>query len=251
MKPTVTERRNEIAQRVLKDGHISVRELADHFHVSTETIRKDLLYLEEKNIVTKGHGDAILSSAYQENPFSRKANTHTLEKSRIAERAVSMIPQGGVVLLDSGSTAAKAAQMLNLRHELTIITNSLAAAQALSETDNHLLLLGGELRMQSLSMVGPWAAASIGCVQADIALMGCDGFHDSGPSIRSYRELEIKRKMVACAGEAVLLCDSSKLDQKGLYAFADFSDFSCLITDNGITEEQKQRYSEKMELIIV
>lgn len=245
------ERRNEIAQRVLRDGHVAARELADEFRVSSETIRKDLLYLESKNIITKGHGAAVASGVYREQALSRKTAIHAPEKARIAERAISLIPEGGVVLIDAGSTAAKAAQLLSLRTDLTIITNSLAAAQALSDTENHLLVLGGELRTQSQSLVGSWTAQCIGSVQADVALMGCDAFQEEGPCVRSYRELEIKRCMVDRAQMVALLCDASKFGQTGLYRFASFAELSCLITDSGISEEQKADLSRKVDLIVI
>ena len=58
----ISERRKQIAQMVMEQGYISVRDLSDCFQVSTETIRKDLLDLEQKNIINKGHGDATISS---------------------------------------------------------------------------------------------------------------------------------------------------------------------------------------------
>lgn len=245
------ERRDEIARQVLRDGHVSARMLADEFQVSTETIRKDLLYLESRKIITKGHGAAVAPAVYQEQVFSRKTAVRASEKARIAQRAVSLVPEGGVVLIDVGSTAAKAAQLLNLRADLTVITNSLAAARALSDTKNHLLVLGGELREQSQSLVGAWTAECIGSVQADVALMACDAFQEEGPCVRSYRELEIKRAMVARSQTVVLLCDASKFAQKGLYRFASFGDLSCVVTDSGITEEQRADLSKKVDLIIV
>lgn len=251
MKTTITARRNEIARRVLQDGHISVRELADDFAVSTETIRKDLLYLEERNLIVKGHGDATLASVYQESPFYRKEGLQAAEKARIAARAVAMVPDNGVVILDSGTTVASAAPLLSLRRGMTIITDSLAAAQSLSATENHVLVVGGEIREASRSLVGTWAAGSIRSVEADIALMACDGFQRQGPGTRSYRELEVKRAMTEAAAKVILLCDSSKLSLKSLYCFGDFQDFDCLVTDDGITDEQRRCFGDLFELIVV
>lgn len=246
----ISERRKQIAQMVMEQGYISVRDLSDCFQVSTETIRKDLLDLEQKNIINKGHGDATISSTYQENPFDMKVYTHIESKAKIAEKAVGLIPEGGVVMVDSGSTNMQVAKLLNLKNGLVVVTNSLSAAQVLSGTSNQLLVIGGELRNKSLSFVGSWAANSLSTVRADIAFIGCDGFHNTGPSIRSYRELQIKQMMIDNAKKAVLVCDSSKLDNEGMYTVAEFNRFSCMITDSGITPEQKKKYSEKMELII-
>lgn len=250
MKTSISERRSEIARRVVKHGHISVRELADFFEVSTETIRRDLLYLEEKNVVVKGHGDATLSTVYQENPFARKEELNAEQKGRIAERAAAMVPDNGVVILDSGTTVAAAAPLLSLRTGLTIITDSLASAQSLSAVENHVLVVGGEIREPSRSLVGTWAASAIRTVEADVALMACDGFQRLGPGTRSYRELEIKRAMTNAASHVILLCDSSKFSIKSLYCFGAFQEFDCLITDEGITDEQRETFEKRIPLVI-
>lgn len=105
-----------------------------------------------KNIINKGHGDATISSTYQENPFDMKVYTHIESKAKIAEKAVGLIPEGGVVMVDSGSTNMQVAKLLNLKNGLVVVTNSLSAAQVLSGTSNQLLVIGGELRSKSLSL---------------------------------------------------------------------------------------------------
>lgn len=251
MKASISERRSEIARRVVRDGHISVRDLADYFSVSTETIRKDLIYLEERNVVVKGHGDATLASAHLESPFYEREVKRKHEKNRIAERAVAMVPPNGVVLLDSGTTAGCAALLLSLQSGRTIVTNSLSAANSLTASDNQVLVVGGEIREGSRSLVGTWAVDSISSVRADIALMACDGFHTDGPAIRSYRELAVKQAMVCAASKAVLLCDSSKLSRTGMYRYNVFSDFDCLITDSGASEEEQRSLSSRISLVVV
>lgn len=250
MKVTISERRNAIARRVVKDGHISVRELADEFGVSTETIRKDLLYLEERSLIVKGHGDATLARVYQESPFYHKVELQQEQKMRIAERAAAMVPDSGVVLLDSGTTVACAASFLALRTGLTIITNSLVAAQTLAPSENHVLVVGGEIRESSRALVGSWASSALRSVEADIAFMGCDGFQRSGPASRSYREIEVKRAMMDAASKAVLLCDSTKLQLKGLHCFGAYNAFDCLITDDGITDDQRNALGKCVNLVV-
>ena len=55
------ERRNKLAQILIAEGSVKVGKIAEMFGVSTETIRKDLIYLDKKGIATKGHGGAIAS----------------------------------------------------------------------------------------------------------------------------------------------------------------------------------------------
>lgn len=85
--------------------------------------------------------------------------------------AASLIPERGVVFLDSGTTVAQLAKQLNLRDDLTIVTNSMIAAQILQNTRNQLLVTGGELRQASYSYVGSWARRALLQVKVDIAFM--------------------------------------------------------------------------------
>lgn len=249
VKLSATRRRKQIVQIIMEKGHIEVRELADQFQVTTETIRKDLLELDKQNIVKKGHGDATISSTYQENTFNMKVHSHEDMKQRIARKAVALVPEEGVVMIDSGTTAMQVAKLLNLRTGLTIITNSLSAAQILANTKNQLLVIGGELRIKSQSFVGSWTSSILANVFADISFIGCDGFNENGPSIRSYRELQIKQLLLSQAQKSVLICDSSKMRLRGLYTFAEYSAFDCLITDDGLSQDSAKVFTNKINVL--
>ncbi len=248
-KLSAHKRRNEIVQLILEKGYIEVRELADQFQVTTETIRKDLLELDRQNIIKKGHGEATISSTYHENTFTMKVHANEEAKTKIARCATTLIPENGIVMLDSGSTVMQIAKLLNLYSGLTIITNSLSAAQALSNTKNQLLVIGGELRIKSQSFVGSWTASILTSVTADISFLGCDGFNENGPSIRSYREVQIKKLYLSQAQKKVLVCDSSKMASRGLYTFADYSSFDFLVTDSQLDDDKAKMFSNKIEVI--
>ena len=96
--------------------------LAEHFGVSTETIRKDLIYLESQGIAQKSYGGAIASSELLlERPIAQKEMERMEIKTAIAERAASMIPRNGVIFLDAGSTTYALARLLRLREDLTVL----------------------------------------------------------------------------------------------------------------------------------
>jgi predicted transcriptional regulator len=67
-KHTVT-RRNEILKLLSKDESLKTSDLAEIFGVTTETIRKDLLYLQDKGVVQKLHGRAKLSRTSSDTPI--------------------------------------------------------------------------------------------------------------------------------------------------------------------------------------
>ena len=81
MRASVEERRDKILHEVMTNGEATVSELADLLGVTTETIRKDLATLEEKNVISKGHGFVTLSTAPPETDFSQR---ETMRKCRRA-----------------------------------------------------------------------------------------------------------------------------------------------------------------------
>jgi DeoR/GlpR family transcriptional regulator of sugar metabolism len=236
-------RRNKIVNYVLGQGQAKVSELAEHCGVSTETIRKDLSSLHERNILHKGHGVATPASAFVENQFAVKEVENAEAKNIIAKKAAEIIPEHAVIFIDSGTTALQLARVLNIRNDLNIITSSMIVPVVMQASGNQILVTGGEFRRNSLSYVGTWANRAVQRVKVDIAFLGCDGFHDDGPSIRSYRELELKETIVSNAAQSVVLADSGKLTKQGLYCFADFSAIDLIFMERNVSDKEISRFS--------
>ncbi len=53
------ERRERIMERVRRDGRVDVADLARSFDVTSETIRRDLIDLQEEQLLRRVHGGAI------------------------------------------------------------------------------------------------------------------------------------------------------------------------------------------------
>lgn len=191
------------------------------------------------------------SSNYLERHFDDKLLKNADKKFKIAKKAIEMIPEKGVVILDSGTTVLQIAKLLNRRSDLVIVTNSLVAAQALENTKNQLIVTGGVLRQKSMSFVGYLAAKAIESMHADIAFMGCDGFHENGPCSRSYRELEVKQKIFENSKQVILVTDSSKFNVDGLYRFATFNQIDEIITDGEADEQQLKLLPANIKISIV
>lgn len=190
-------------------------------------------------------------SNYLESHFNDKLLKNIDKKFKIAQKAVEMIPKKGIVILDSGTTVLQIAKLLNRRSDLVIVTSSLIAAQALENTKNQLIVTGGVLRQKSMSFVGYLAVKAIESIHADIAFIGCDGFHANGPCSRSYRELEVKQKIFENSKEVVLVTDSSKFNVDGLYRVGTFNQINHLITDSNVKEQQLKLLSSNIKISIV
>ncbi len=58
------------------------------------------------------------------------------EKARIASAALAELPGEGAILLDAGTTTARLAEKLPSDRELTVVTNAVPIAMALSTRPN-------------------------------------------------------------------------------------------------------------------
>lgn len=251
MKQAITaERRNHLSQMIVSTGSIQISNVAKYFGVSTETIRKDLIYLDRQGIVKRSYGGAIANSEFLERPYSKREMEQIEQKNRIASRAIQFIPQKGIIILDSGSTIICLAKLLTLKNDLTIITNSISAANILADSDNNLYLVGGEIRNVTMSLSGYWAVNAIKSIKADISFLGSSGFMShNGPCSESFVEAEVKRTIVNNSKSRIVLADSTKFLSDALVEYADWKDIDYLITDTGATRESIEKLSGRTKII--
>jgi DeoR/GlpR family transcriptional regulator of sugar metabolism len=88
------ERQQMIIQELDRNGSVSVGELAEQFHVSRMTIRRDLLEIEQSNQLKRTHGGAVLPSKspnYSEPPTIKRMELLKDEKIRIAKAVAASI----------------------------------------------------------------------------------------------------------------------------------------------------------------
>src|ERR1035438_3953656 len=119
------ERQRAILELLRRDGRVLVVDLARQFHTSQVTIRKDLDILHVKGQIHRTHGGALPArdGALEDPTLREKEKLHRKEKLQIAAAAVSMVSEGQVVILDSGTTTTAIARALRNFQSLTIITN--------------------------------------------------------------------------------------------------------------------------------
>ena len=251
-KHFTAERRAQLAQMVVSEGHVTIADAAAKFGVSIETIRKDMIYLEHEGLINKTHGGALPTSTILEKSVFQKKSEHIEHKKLIAKQALSYIPEGATIFLDSGSTVVALAELLKLESGLTIFTNNVAAFNALIGSENKLFILGGDLKQSSLCIVGKWARDQILSIRADLVFLGTDGLEGfGGPTAISYEEVDIKTAYLTSARKSILLADSSKFLTSSRFEVASWEDIDLLITDEHASDRCKEKLSEKTEIIIV
>lgn len=247
-------RRESIIDLLVNTGEVYTSDLSELFHVTSETIRKDLLYLESLGVLEKHYGKAVLSPSYINKPVSIRKNQNVETKKMIGNAAVQLIKDGTVIFLDGGSTCLQVAEQLIEKHNITVITNSLAVAQTISsqESSNEVYLSGGLIKKSSLTVEGDFVVDFISKFRTSIAFMGTDGLlYQKGPTCKDVHYIDIKAKAIEQAESAVLLCASDKFSLGSVRSYAKWSDFSHIITDSGISDEQLQSLRKETNVITV
>lgn len=229
-------------------GHVEVDQLADHFDVSPETIRRDLSTLSEQALLRKVHGGAVKFQTAQETSFTMRTQHNLAEKTSIAAYAAQFINPGDSLFLNGGTTTAifarQIAQQLN---DLVIITNSTLIANELwnkGENNNQIILLGGTYDGAEMDTVGAVVLEQIRQFQTDHAFLTV-GTVSATQGFMDYRveAAHVMQAMVQQAQRATVLADSSKLGHTALVTSCRLGDAHRLVTD-GLPPENLARALE-------
>jgi DeoR family transcriptional regulator, aga operon transcriptional repressor len=231
----IEERRQHILSLIQKNGRVLVDELSSTLDLSKITIRKDLDYLQSKDLIVRTHGGALPAHAgtLSDPTIQEKKELHHEEKVRIAKAAAAMVSEGQCIILDSGTTTTEIARAILSFRSLTVITNALNIAADLARSDFEIILIGGTLRKNSLSVVGPLAEDVLKEMHADIVFLGVDGFDiEIGLTTPNVLEARVNRAMVKAAQKVVAVCDSSKFNRRSLSLIVGTSSIHHVITDS-------------------
>jgi DeoR family transcriptional regulator of aga operon len=249
------ERRREILELLQTDGRVLVSDLAKRFRTSLITIRKDLEALHHGGELERTHGGALpmRTGALKDRSLREKEGMHRREKLRIAEAAAQMIRQGQVIILDSGTTTTAIARACRHFKSLTIVTNATNIAAELADTTVEVILIGGVLRKNSFSLVGPLAEESLRKLSADLLFLGVDGFDVRyGLTTPNLLESRVNRAMAESARRTVVVCDASKFGRRSLSLILPTSAVHETITDKSIgTHDLKALRKANVEVKLV
>jgi DeoR/GlpR family transcriptional regulator of sugar metabolism len=178
--------------------------------------------------------------------FDAKTSVAVPEKRRIAEAALAFVEDGDTVYLDGGSTVLELARLVRERTNLTVVTNSLRAAHELAGHGPRLILIGGEFRRLSQTVVGPLTRQVLQELHLDKAFMGtigvavAEGMTTTDPGEAFTKELVIRQ-----ARQVILLADSSKAGKVAFARAGSLDEVDVLITDRKVDRQFARALAEK------
>lgn len=236
---STVERRLYILKLLEKNEKVNVNSLSKQFGISEVTIRKDLRYFEQKNMLIRSRGGALKQSIIDVDlSIYDRRRQNINQKSAIGIVAASFVKEGETILLDSGTTIMELVKHIPKQIETTIITNAIDIAFRLAENPKvRLIMPGGILRRNSLSLVGEQAAEGMRNYYCDICFIGADGIDkQQGLLTMNIEEAHLSRISIENSKKVIALIDSSKFQRKGIMTIVPVSKVDLLITDSGISE---------------
>ncbi|VAW12414.1 Transcriptional regulator, DeoR family [hydrothermal vent metagenome] len=225
-------------QIILRETHIHNRvlltDLADILKVSMDTVRRDIKELDESKKIKKVHGGAVSNGFNIHIDRTREIYQHD-NKITIAQKGISLLKKGDIVLLSGGSTNIELAKLLPKKMNLTFFTPSLPMAIELlnsTSSSDDVFLIGGKLSKKSQLAFGGSTINILSEIKADICFIGTGYIDiDKGITEADWEISQMKKAMIRASKKIVSLTISKKLNTTNRFKICDIHALDILITE--------------------
>ncbi|RYB02311.1 DeoR/GlpR family DNA-binding transcription regulator [Lichenibacterium ramalinae] len=228
-----TRRQVEIVDWLREKGRVTVEDLAAHFAVTPQTIRRDLNDLSDAQMVVRVHGGAMVASGVVNLAYEARKLIAGPHKRLIGEAAARLVPDHSSVFLTIGTTTEEVARALGGHSGLLVITNNLqVAAELYRNSAMEVVVTGGSVRHGDGGIVGAQSEALIAQFRVDLAVIGTSAIDADGTLLDfDIREVQAQRAIIEHARRVVLVADSSKFARSAPARVAHLDDVDILVTD--------------------
>ena len=230
------ERYDAILKLLQKDSIIKEENLVSSFHISIETARRDLNYLEKQGLIKKVYGGATLVEKGIAEPTSRSRLIHNIEqKAAIGRKCSELIQDGDSILLEIGTTTLQVAKNIKHKKNLTVITNSIFVINELLDTDISLYIIGGKIRHEEQAISGAVSMFELDNFHINKAIIGAGSISlENGISDYNIEEALMRKKIIERSRQVIIVADSSKFGFDALVQVCPLSSINTIITDRNL-----------------
>jgi DeoR/GlpR family transcriptional regulator of sugar metabolism len=240
-------RHQQIIEHVLSKKSVRVDELSDMFNVSLATIRRDLSQIEEKGLIQRVHGGAVLIEDSEEPPILNRKYKQAEAKRRIGSAAADLVNDHETIIISSGTTTEAMVPFLTGKNGLTVITNAINVAGQLARYPHiSVIVLGGWLRHSEFSMHGHITDQALQDFHADKLFHGTFGLDpEFGLTGTDMQEVQSDRKILSAAQQLIILADHTKFGVIGQIRLSPLEKVDIIITDDQTPEHYIQLLIQK------
>lgn len=234
----IARRREQLVRIVTERGHVVIADLAVALRVSEMTVRRDVALLADDGRVVSYYGGVRpVDSAGSPRPMAVRFAEESRAKQNIAIRAAQYVADDAVIALDAGSTVALLAEQLVGRSGLRVITASVPVITAFADADGvDLVALGGTLRRDTQSFIGPSVSAAARELQASTYFLAAAGLSPRGVFDITDLDAVVKRELVQVSTRVIAVADSTKFAKRAMSRICGWDAIDVLITDDRIDQ---------------
>jgi len=239
-------RQKRIIELIQRDGHVRVLDLSKSLNVSEITIRRDLAFLEKKNLLERTHGGAISTKRiYKEVKYSSRSDQELENKDSIARLAAGLINDGDTVFINGGSTTFHVFRYIN-RENVKIVTTNAGCIGQIETPEIELILAGGLYHPLSNSFYGGFTNEILNQVNANKSILGVHGISCRyGLTTPMQHAAETTRLMMnRTRGEIIIVADHRKIGLVSDYVTAPANRITTLITDWFLEKEHIRDFED-------
>lgn len=276
-KLSSTERQKQILELLSQNGAMKTLDLSNYFHVSRETMRRDLIALTEQGAIEKWFGGVICSSHLTQHPsiygdiknwmgvnapedddkdysiqvLDEKMELHSDIKMLISQKVLELLPPRATIFVDNGSTTLHLARLLSQLSGYTIITASIPVINACINSSNKLIICGGVVDSLIMSATGTPTVDFLNQLKTDVAIFGSSGFKSNGgPTGNDLDYSQIKKAALRNTQTSIVLADSSKATYSSMIQFAEWKEIDYLITDSALDPAFRNQFAGSTQIIL-
>lgn len=234
--PQLNERQARIVERVEQQGFVTIDALARDFSVSAQTVRREIILLDELGVLQRFHGGAGRNGSGERLSYEAKQTRDLDAKQRIGTAMAALVAPGQSVFLDVGTTAEATAKALLQHKSLIVVTPSATNARILSANAGiEIILTGGRILGHDLSMAGPIALRTVSGYRFDWAIIACSGIEAKGAVLDfDADKVAVKQCAMGVAGRSALVVDSAKFSRNALLELSRIEQFDMLVTNESL-----------------
>jgi len=229
----LNRRQEAMLDLVRQQGFISVEALAQHFQMTSQTIRRDINALCRVGLLRRYHGGAGLPSSVENAAYTARQVLCLQEKQRIARAVAEQVPDQASLFITLGTTTEEVAKALMDHRGLRVITNNLNVATILSGNNSfEVIVAGGVVRQRDRGITGEATIDFINQFKVDIGVIGISGIDADGTLLDfDYREVRVQQAIIANSRTVFLAADHTKFGRNALVRLGDLSQVNTLFTD--------------------
>ncbi|SPJ34938.1 DeoR/GlpR family transcriptional regulator [Kushneria phyllosphaerae] len=231
---TQQERHNTIADMVKRQGYATIEQLAHHFDVTPQTIRRDLKVLADEQVIRRVHGGAgLLESSTVNTAYSARKLINHDAKARIARSLAEHIPDQSSLFINIGTSTELIAEALLNHRGLEIITNNLNVAATLQHREDfNVIVAGGTVRSRDGGIIGEATVDFINQFKVDFGIIGISSIDEDGALLDfDYQEVRVAQAIISNSRQVYLAADHSKFSRNAVVRLGHLNQIHALFTD--------------------